>query len=291
MSSINELKKMSEKERALWLLNANAKDLGILLKNYGIKGISKMSKKEKMSMILDLAVENIADEEVEKVMEDTKKLNEEINVRLSLVDNIEATLYARYKNKEINYNELRKVCDKYNFDIPLSYNEESSIEIVDENCNLFSWYEQIDAEDNIYYAIFDRCYEWYNLFRKNRICDDWDWDLQQLYENNTVDNGDLQLAFTYDDELHYVLCVYKDYELLGCYVEGDIHRIKKLVAYDNKLTDKDLETYEELLELLNKQYEECWRILDADEMLQKKLNRAEKYSRQLVIDELNRSNA
>ena len=120
MSSINELKKMSEKERISWLLNANAKDLGILLKNYGIKGISKMSKKEKMSMILDLAVENIADEEVEKVMEDTKKLNEEINVRLSLVDNIEATLYARYKNKEINYNELRKVCDKYNFDIPLS---------------------------------------------------------------------------------------------------------------------------------------------------------------------------
>ena len=44
MSSINELKKMSEKERALWLLNANAKDLGILLKNYGIKNTSKMKK-------------------------------------------------------------------------------------------------------------------------------------------------------------------------------------------------------------------------------------------------------
>ena len=51
MSSINELKKMNEKERILWLLNANAKDLGILLKNYGIKGISKMSKKEKLSII------------------------------------------------------------------------------------------------------------------------------------------------------------------------------------------------------------------------------------------------
>ena len=83
MSSINELKKMNEKERILWLLNANAKDLGILLKNYGIKGISKMSKKEKLSMVLELAVENIADEEVEKVMEDTRKLNKELKIKQS----------------------------------------------------------------------------------------------------------------------------------------------------------------------------------------------------------------
>ena len=49
---------MSEKERISWLVNAKAKDLGIVLKNYGIKGISKMNKDEKMSMILDLAIEN-----------------------------------------------------------------------------------------------------------------------------------------------------------------------------------------------------------------------------------------
>ena len=71
---INELKKMSEKERISWLVNAKAKDLGIILKNYGIKGISNMNKKEKMSMILDLAIENIPDEEIEKVIEDTRKL-------------------------------------------------------------------------------------------------------------------------------------------------------------------------------------------------------------------------
>ena len=121
MSSVNELKKMSEKERALWLLNAKAKDLGIVLKNYGIKGISKMNKDEKMSMILDLAIENIPDEEVEKVMEDTRKLNKELKIKQSYEETLKSTLYARYKNREITYNELRKVCYKYGFDIPLSF--------------------------------------------------------------------------------------------------------------------------------------------------------------------------
>ena len=35
--NINELKKLSEKERALWLANANANELGLVLKNAGIK--------------------------------------------------------------------------------------------------------------------------------------------------------------------------------------------------------------------------------------------------------------
>ena len=123
MSSINELKLMSEKERISWLVNAKSKDLGLVLKNYGIKGISKMNKDEKMSIILDLAVENIADEEIEKVMEETKKLNQEINIRISCGESIEQTLYARYKNKEISYNQMRKVCDKYNLDMALHTNQ------------------------------------------------------------------------------------------------------------------------------------------------------------------------
>ena len=113
------------------MLNANAKDLGLVLKNYGIKGISNMNKKEKMSMILDLAVENIPDEEIEKVIEDTRKLYKELKIRQSYEETLKNTLYARYKNREITYNELRKVCYKYGFDIPLSYNEENSIDLVD----------------------------------------------------------------------------------------------------------------------------------------------------------------
>ena len=290
MSSINELKKMSEKERALWLLNANAKDLGILLKNYGVKGISNINKKEKMSMILDLVVENITDEEIDKVMEDTKKLQKELNVRLTCGDYfIKYTLYARYKNKEISYNQMRKVCDKYNLDIPLSDDEENSINFIDKHYDMFSWYLNYDSEGNIYYSVLSRDYEWENLSFDSYDYRDDDWFIQQFFEKNTVDNGDLQLAYTIDNEDHYVLCVYKDYELLGTYVEGDMHRIKELVDYDYKLSYEDLDTYEELLCLLNEQQEEFWRILDADKMLQKKLKMTEKYNRQVIIDALNRS--
>ena len=157
--SINELKKMNEKERILWLLNANAKDLGIVLKNYGIKGISKMSKKEKLSMVLELAVENIADEEVEKVIEDTRKLYKELKIRQSYEETLKNTLYARYKNNEITYNQLRKVCYKYGFDIPLSYNEESSIDLVDRYCDMYSNYVHYDDEGKIYFSVLDRKFE------------------------------------------------------------------------------------------------------------------------------------
>ena len=64
-----------------------------------------------------VVVENITDEDVKRIMEETKQLNEEINVRQSHEEDIEVTLYARYKNKEISYNQMRKVCDKYNLDM------------------------------------------------------------------------------------------------------------------------------------------------------------------------------
>lgn len=285
MSSINELKKMSEKERALWLLNANAKDLGIVLKNYGIKGISKMNKELKLAMILDLAVENIADEEIDKVMEDTRKLYKELKVKQSYEETIEGTLYARYKNKEINYNELRKVCDKYHLDIPLSYNEESSIDLIDRSYDLYSNYAHYDDEGNIYFSVLDKEFEWRNVFKNSYECRDYNWNGQQLYKLNTVDNGSQQLAFTFKDNGHCIVCVYKNYKLLATFVCGDIDDIRKLIYHDKKLTYEDLKAYEKLLELLGEQYEEYDKILDADMKLQKKLNRAEKYW-QFITDKL-----
>ena len=38
---------MWKKDRILWFASAKAKDLGVVLKNEGIKGISKMKKAEK----------------------------------------------------------------------------------------------------------------------------------------------------------------------------------------------------------------------------------------------------
>ena len=289
MNTINELRKISEKERMEWIINAKSSYLNIVLKNAGVKGISRMKKLEKIVMVTKLVEDNIADEDAKRVMEDTRKLNKELSVRRSFEDFIECTLYARYKNREITYNELKNTCDKYNLDIPLNDDEESSINFIDKHCDMFSTYEHDDEDGNIYYALFDAYYQWDNMHRKDNICNDDDWDIQEFYKINTVDKNGLQLAFTYDNELHYVLCVYKDYELLATYVEGSTHKINELVAYDNRLTDEDLSTYEELLGMLQKQCEEYWKILKADEILKKKLNCTQDSSRQLIIDELNRS--
>ena len=289
MNTINELRKISEKERMEWIINAKSSDLNVVLKNAGVKGISRMKKLEKIVMVTKLVEDNITDEDAKRVMEDTRKLNKELSVRRSFGDFIECTLYARYKNREITYNELKNTCDKYNLDIPLNDDEESSINFIDKHCDMFSTYEHDDEDGNIYYALFDECYQWYNMHRKDNICKDEDWDIQEFYKINAVDKNGLQLAFTYDNELHYVLCVYKNYELLATYVEGSTHKIKELVAYDNRLTDEDLDTYEELLGILQKQCEEYWKILKADELLKKKLNCKEK-SRELIIDEINRCN-
>lgn len=237
--------------------------------------------------------ENISDEDVKRIMEKVKKLNEEINVRQSHEEDIEVTLYAIYKNKEISYNQMRKVCDKYNLDIPLSDDEENSINFIDEHYDTFSWYKHYDVKDKIYYSVLSRDYEWefFGLDSNYYDEDDWDdWVIQQFFEKNAVDNGDLQLAYKIGiEEVEHVLCVYKDYKLLGAYAEGGIERIKRLIAYDDKLIADDLYTYKELLELLNKQQEEFWRIIYANELLKKKLEMTYEYNRQVVIDALNRS--
>ena len=291
MNTINELKQMSEKDRIEWLVNASNKDLGLVLKNYGIKNTSKMKKAEKLSMVLDLAVENIPDEEIDAIWEDAKRLNKDLNYRNSYKESIDATLYAMYKSKKITFNEFRKVCYRYHLDIPCSYNETHSVDIINRCCKyLWSNYEHTDAEGNTYYTLFDECYEWENMYRKDNICEDDDWDLKQFYARNTVDDdGYLQLAYTFNDDGHYVLCVYKHYELLGVYDEGCMDDIEDLARYDCRLDDDDFYTYKELFELLGKQYGEHCEIMYTDEMLRKKLNCTEK-SRELIIEELNEAN-
>ena len=286
INTINELKTISEKERISWLANANSNELGLVLKNAGIKGTSRMNKKEKMSMVLDLVVENIPDAEIEKVIDDTRKLYQDLKIRQSFEENIECTLYARYKNKEITYNELRKVCDKYHFDIPLSYNEESSTDLVERSYDLYSNYVHYDEKGKIYFSVLDREFEWRNMHKNSYECRDYNWNGQQLYKLNTVDNGLQQLAFTFkEDNEICMVCVYKNYQLLATFVWGDMEDIRKLVHHDKDLTYEDLKAYEKLLELLGEQYEEYDKILDADMKLQKKLNRAEKYW-QFITDKL-----
>ena len=283
--NINKLKAMNENERMAWIVNASNKDLGIVLKNEGVKCISNMKKLEKLAMVVKLVTENsVTDEDTKRIMEDTERLKEEIEIRQCYAETIEGILYARYKNKEITYDELRKTCNAYNIDIPLSYNEKNSIKIVDEYCNLFSLYEHHD-DDYTYYSILNKDYEWDNMYRKNNMCEDWDWDVKKFYEMNTVDDGNLQLACTFDDNLNYMLCMYKNYELLGTFADGDIYDIKVVVDYDDKLNDEDLDTYSELLDLLNEQQEEYCRIVDGDKMLR---NECTEENADFIVDEKNK---
>ena len=149
---------------------------------------------------------------------------------------------------------------------------------------MWSNYEHYDCNNNTYYSLFDECYKWENVFNKNRISECFDWDLKQFYARNTVDdNGYLQLAYVFNDDGHYVLCVYKHYELLATYEEGCMEDIEDLAVYDYRLDDDDLYTYKELFESLGNQYREHCEIMYTDEMLRKKLNCKEKRSRSFYL--------
>lgn len=286
--TIKDLKLMNETERILWFANAKAKDLTLVLKNEGIKGLSKLKKAEKLEMIVGMVVENtIADEEIEKVVDDTKKLCEEINARQSFKEEIEQTLCARWLAKEITWEEFKQTITKYSISIPINVaDEEYTKESINSNYDLYSNYEHYD-KDNTYYSVLNKDFQWNNVFKIDGKYSWQDWTEKQMYERNTVDEDRIhQLAFGFDENGYYILLVYKNYELLGEYKDGGIDDIKRLVAYDDRLVEEDLDNYTELLELLQNQYEEYDKIVDADMMLYKKLKKKAKY-RRFIINKLN----
>ena len=273
--TIKDLKLMNEAERILWFTNAKVKDLTIVLKNAGIKGVSKLKKAEKLAMVVDLVVENnVTDEEIDKVVEDTRKLTEELNARQSYKEEFEQTLYARWAAKEITWEQFKQTVVKRNVSIPINVADEAyTKDLIDRRCDLCSEYEHYIYDTNTtYYSVLNKDFEWASV-HMNYGKYIWDkWTEKQFYERNTVDEeGIYQLAFEFDEDYEYTL-VYKNYELLGAYKDGDIEDIKKLVAYDDRLSDEDLETYTQLLQILDKQRKEYHKMLEADKMLRKKFN-------------------
>lgn len=278
--TIKELKLMNETGRILWFTNAKVKDLTNVLKNAGVKGISKMKKSEKLAMVLDLVVENnITDEEIDKVVEDTKKLTEEINVRQSYKEEFEATLYARLCAKEITWQEFKQTVVNRNISIPINVaDEEDTKYLIDRKCDLYSEYEHYVYKGDTYYSVLNKDFEWKQVFKNNGKRKWKNWQDKQFYEKNTINKDCVhQLAFDYDENDYYTILVYKNYELLGAYKNGNIDDIKKLVAYDNRLINEDLDVYKELLEILEQQHEDYNRIMEADRMLRKKLKSQYKY--------------
>ena len=282
--TIKDLKLLNEKDRISWFANAKAKDLGIVLKNECIKGVSKLKKAEKLAMVLDLVVEdNVIDDAIEKVMEDTARLNEEINARQSHKEKFESTLYARWQAKEITWEEFKQTVVKRNVSIPINVaDEEDTKDILDRKYDIYSNYEHYDS-DKKYYSVLNKDFKWSNVFRIDGKYKWQDWTEKQLHKLNTVDEDWIhQLAFGFDEDGYYTLLVYKNYELLGAYKDGTIDDIKRLVAYDYRLVEEDVSAYSELLELLENQYNEYDKIIDADLMLYKKLKKKEKYKRFII---------
>ena len=279
--TIKELKLMNEKDRISWFANAKANDFGIVLKNECIKGISKMKKAEKLAMVLDLVVENnVNDEEIDKVVEDTKKLTEELNVRQSYKEEFEETLYARLCAKEITWAEFKNTIISRNISIPINVaDEEDTKDLLDRKCDLYSEYEHYVYKGDTYYSVLNKDFEWKEVFKNNGKHKWKNWQEKQFYEKNTINKDCVhQLAFDYDEDGEHLL-VYKNYELLGYYRDGNIDDIKRLVEYDDRLVEEDLGTYEELLKLLEKQHKEYNRIMEADRMLRKKLKNQYKYKK------------
>ena len=279
--TIKNLKLMNEADRILWFTNAKVKDLTIVLKNEGIKGISKMKKAEKLEIIVGMVVEDtVTDEEIDKVVEDTKKLTEELNVRQSYEEEFEQTLCARWQAKEITWEEFKQTVVNRNISIPINVaDEEDTKDLIDRGYDFYSEYEHYVYKGDNYYSVLNKDFEWKKVFKNNGKYRFKNWSEKQFYEKNTVNKDGLQLAFDFDENDYYTILVYKNYELLGAYKDCNIDDIKKLVAYDNKLVTEDLDVYEELLGLLEQQHEEYNRIMEADKMLRKKLKSQYKYKK------------
>ena len=56
MSTINELKAMTQKELCVWSSKVNAKELKAILKNNGFRGYSKLKKAELLNTVLDMII-------------------------------------------------------------------------------------------------------------------------------------------------------------------------------------------------------------------------------------------
>ena len=220
---------------------------------------------------------NSMSEKIEKVVEDTKKLNEEINARQSFKEEFEQTLYARWNAKEITWEEFKNTIINKNISIPINVaDEEDTKDTLNREYDIYSNYEHYVYKGETYYSVLNKDFEWKKVFKNNGKYVYDDWVEKQMYERNTVDKDCLhQLAFDFDEDGDYTLLVYKNYELIGAYIYGNINYIKKLIAYDDNLSyEEDLDDYEELLGLLDKQRKEYWKIMKTDMMLRKKLNYA-----------------
>ena len=64
---LQELGRMSEEERMVWINTAKVQDLNAILKEAEIKGFSKMKKQEKIELVKELVAQEIRISEILKI--------------------------------------------------------------------------------------------------------------------------------------------------------------------------------------------------------------------------------
>lgn len=256
--TIKELKEMNEKDRILWFASAKAKDLGAILKNEGVKGISKMKKAEKLAMIVDLVVEEVevvTDEDIETIYNETKAINKEVNARQSFEEEFEQTLYARWDLHEITLEELRKVVSTYKLDIPVMSNRENTIDIANRYGDL-ACYEYmggdyyIDTTDFDYEDLFvEEGYRWNN------------WEEHMLYTYNNLSSENYTIGYQYDSYGDDYFVIYRDKQAIAKYKDIEKSDLDKLFTVDVQAKE-DKELLYKLLEDFMKQHEEYNKIIN-----------------------------
>lgn len=192
---------------------------------------------------------------IDKILEDTKKLNAELHHRTGRDETIECTLVGRYEAGEVKFKDMIEIAIKHRLSMPLHFDEEEERNLLDYGYDFYSNYVHY-YDDKRYYGIFNRYFEWEEAIKcynkEDKGCVD-------FCTSNHTENGALQLAKVYDENGILNLIVYKNYKILGVYVDGTMDDIKRLSEYDKTIINDDLKTYRSLLCTLNKQMDEYYK--------------------------------
>lgn len=243
---INQLKLMSKTELCVWASTVRVNELKLILKEAGVKGYSKFKKAELLVAVLDLVCEGQEEStnaEVEQIMAETVRINEELKARQGVEESVGITLLGRLDADEISFDQYKACVYANNLeDTPIVFSRKETLSVAGD----YSEYSKYWIDEDKFGVLNDD----YNY--ENMICTGNYYDCidEHYYSVNLINAGHLSMAFSYNSEEEIVTCIYKDKVLLGHYIECEIDDIKRLVDYDNRLDDEDLVGLESMYGLL-----------------------------------------
>ncbi|NFO87893.1 DUF3102 domain-containing protein [Clostridium botulinum] len=201
------------------------------------------------------------DDKIKQIIEDTEIIIKEIEIRQAYKDDFETTLIARYNAKEITLEELNEVIAKTKCDLPIFFKTELLNQYINRN-DFYSNYEHYDwnkeHKSTIRYGILDNFhFDWQENVIDHHY---YNWEEEQLFKINHLDNNTYQIAELSDDNGGQV-CIYKNYKLVAHFISEDekdmIENIKVLCEYDANLElDPIIKLYKELSINLKQYWEE-----------------------------------